>query len=381
MTKKHIQAGFSLLEVALTLFVLGFLFSLVPVSLSLLGSIQTAAPVLNKAEAGVNATLGFIVQHDRLPCPDTTGDGFENCGNGRTGQYPYRSVGLGRPLVNAQGFAFHYGVYQHASANLSSLQSSYNPVLLSGQNSGQSNALDFCQGLRLGLSGGTRVSEVSIKSLQGNLSINPAFILVDPGSLDADQDGRPFDGDNARGLVFESAGRALSDTYDDQITALSFVELSSRLSCPHILARVSAAARDANAAYDMHRSYAFYLDFRAFGKKVREFNLEMAKTRQNMVFANSAISAGFAANDVTAALTNPSGAAAAAAAAAGAAIAAKDIAEAIEEAEADVGEKNKQLQIAEQQFENAETTKGAADTYRDAATAKVLAHDAQGWFQ
>lgn len=381
MKQGHMQAGFSLLEIALTLFVLGFLFSLAPVSLSLLGSIQTAAPVLNKAEAGVNATLGFIVQHDRLPCPDTTGDGFENCGSIRTGQYPYRTVGLGRPLVNAQGFAFHYGVYQHANANLSSLQSSYNPVLLSGDNSGQSNALDFCQGLRLGLSGGTRTSEVRIKSLQGNLSINPAFILVDPGSLDADQDGRPFDGDNAKGLVFESAGRALSDTYDDQVTALSFVELSSRLSCPQILARVSAATRDANAAYDIRRSYAFYLDFRTFGKKVREFNLTMAETKLAMAITNGLITAALITNDVAGALTSASGAASKAATAFNSITAGILAADSLISATEDVDDKKDELATAVEQLANATTADNAAQAYLDKATAEVLARDARGWFQ
>ena len=381
MKRRHMQAGFSLLEIALTLFVLGFLFSLAPVSLSLLGSIQTAAPALNKAEAGVNATVGFIVQHDRLPCPDTTGDGFENCGGARTGHYPYRTVGLGRPLVNAQGFAFHYGVYQHANANLTSLQSSYNPILLSGHDSGQSNAMDFCQGLRLGLSGGTRASEVSIKSLQGNLSVNPAFILVDPGVLDANQDGSPFDGDNGKGLVFESAGRALSDTYDDKVSALSFVELSSRLSCSRILARVSAATRDANAAYDMRRSYAFYLDFRIFGKKVRDFNLKMAETKRIMAITNGLISAGLLTNDLATGLSSGSGAAATAALAINAGIAIATTADSLISAEEDVDEKTEELAKAEEQLANAVIALAAALAYLDQATTEVLARDKQGWFQ
>jgi len=156
------QFGFSLLEMALSLAVLGFLFAMAPMALSVLGSAQSAAPALDRAKLAVNSAVGFIVQHDRLPCTDTNGDGLEDCDGSRSGRFPYRTVGLGQPLVNASGFPFHYAVYQHANANLVTLQNSYEPLLLSGDVSSQQNALDFCQGLRLGLSGGLQTTEPAL---------------------------------------------------------------------------------------------------------------------------------------------------------------------------------------------------------------------------
>lgn len=379
------QSGFSLLEMALTLAVLGFLFAMVPMALSVLGSSQSASPSLDRVKLAANSAVGFIIQHDRLPCPDANGNGYEDCNDSRSGRFPYRTAGLGQPLVNSSGFPFEYAVYQHPNAKLTALQSSYQPSLLSGAAPVRSNALDFCQGLRLGLSGGLtdglQSGEVSVQAHTGEDGVNPAFLFVDPGSLDADRDGRPFDGVNATELIFESAGRSQSENYDDQVTAMSFAELATRLDCPTILARVSAATRDANAAYDARRAFAFYLKFRQFGEEVRETNLGIAKAKRLIALFNSAAGAAMLATDLATGLASASGAGAVAVAAINATAAGYLIVDELDSTAEDVSEKEDQLETAVQQRKAAEDAHDDALAYQQQAVATAMNRDARGWFQ
>jgi len=375
------QSGFSLLEMALSLAVLGFLFAMVPMTLSVLGSSQSASPSLDRKKLAVNSAVGFIIQHDRLPCPDANGDGYEDCNDSRSGRFPWRTAGLGQPLVNGSGFPLQYAVYQHANANLVALQSSYRPSLLSGDLSSQTNALDFCQGLRLGVSGGLQPGEASVQAHTGGVGVNPAFLFADPGPLDSDRDGRPFDGINAKGLAFESTGRSQSDDYDDQVTAMSFAELATRLGCPSILARVSAAIRDANAAYDARRAFKFYLDFRKFGVEVRETNLDIAELKRTIALFNSAASIAMGLNDVATALSSATGAIAIGVAAINAAAAVYAIQDELSSTADDVSEKKDQLNTAVQQRKAAEAAHDEALAYQRQAIATALSLDERGWFQ
>lgn len=375
------QTGFSLLEMALSLTVLGFLFTLTPMALSVLDKAQSAAPALDRSKLAVNSAVGFIIQHDRLPCPDTNGDGAENCGSTRSGRFPYRTVGLGQPLVNASGFPLHYAVYQHSNVNLSDLQSSYQPSLLSGDVSAQQNALDFCQGLRLGLSGGLQKSEPQVQSHRGTPGINPAFLFVDPGTLNADRSGGLFDGMNTTGMTYESPSRGQSDDYDDQVIAIGFTELATRLNCPLVLSRVSAAVRNANAAYDTKRAYEFYKDFRKFGKEVRETNLDIAKTKREIAEFNSAASIAMALNDTATALASASGAGAIIVATINAAAATFLIQDELRDSAEEVDEKETQLATSKDQFEAAKEAYTAAESQMTQAIQTALNRDAKGWFQ
>lgn len=374
MTRRKLQTGFSLLEMAMGLAILGFLFAMLPAGLSVLGKVQNASPALDRLETAISSAVGFVVQHDRLPCPDTTGDGLENCGGARSGRYPYRSVGLAAPLVNERGFAFQYAVYRDPAANLAALQGSFSPALLGGGAS-PGNALDFCQGLRLGLSAGLRNNE----PVAGG--INPAFLFADPGQQDADRDGRPFDGNNARGLAFESAARQQDENYDDRVTTVSFAELAARLGCPQLMARVSAAAREANAAYDAWRAYEFYVDFRAFGVDVRKTNLDIAELKRTIALFNSALSIAMGLNDLATGLSSASGAASIAATLVTAAAAGYAISEELSGSAQEVADKKDELELAREQLEAARTARDAALDYRQRTLAAAQAADAAGWFQ
>jgi len=373
--------GFSLLEVALALFVLGFLFTLLPLMLTNLGSMQAADPAASATESGEQALVGFIIQQNRLPCPDTNADGGEDCNGAHSGQVPYRTLGLGRPLVNAAGFPLRYGVYQQATVSLTSLANHYQPALLAGSAANSGNALDFCQGLRLGLGAGLQASEMSVRSLDGQSRINPAFLLIDPGLLDADNDGSPLDGSNGAGLIVESAGQAKSSRYDDQVRAVGFAELAARLKCPSLVAGVSAMTRDANAAYDMERSYAFYTDFRRLNRDVRRANLSVAKTKREMAIVNTAITAGMVATDVAATVADPSSAAAVAAFAINSALAVAMTADELKSTAEELDDKTDELATAETQLSAAQSAERDAEAYLNARVAEVMAQEQKGWFQ
>lgn len=375
------QRGFSLLELALGLFILGFLFALMPMMISNLSRLQSADPAADPLDSGQQALIGFIIQHDRLPCPDQNNDGQEDCNGGKSGGFPYRTVKLGRPLVNQAGFALHYGVYQHSQVSLSQRQNHFQPSLLGTSNPTIMNGLDFCQGLRLGLSAGLQSTEVSIKNSLGGSGVNPAFMLVDPGTIDTDRDGRLFDGSNATGLVFEYSGRGQDEGYDDRIRAVGFNELSARLRCPELLARVSAATREANAAYDMAQSYTFYHKFREFGVRVREGALDIANTKLDLAKASLVITGAMVASDTASTLTDPGGAAAVAVYFANTIITVIMIEDQISGALEDVADKKEELKTAETQLTAAQTAKQGARNYHDGALADALKSDAKGWFQ
>ncbi|WP_160326935.1 type II secretion system protein [Thiomicrospira sp. XS5] len=92
------QAGFSLIELALVLMIVGLLTA---GTLSVLSSQreQVSYADSNQALAQTKqAVLSFLVVNGFLPCPDTTGDGLENRTNQAceavSGEVPYRDIGL-----------------------------------------------------------------------------------------------------------------------------------------------------------------------------------------------------------------------------------------------------------------------------------------------
>ena len=68
------------------------------------------------------ALTGFVVQHFRLPCPDTDQDGFENCatvpGNVSItlGDLPYRTMGFPHPIIDSAAIPIRYAPYRNTNA-------------------------------------------------------------------------------------------------------------------------------------------------------------------------------------------------------------------------------------------------------------------------
>ncbi len=105
--KPLLATGFSLVEMAIVLLVLGLLLG------SVLGPLSSR--IVNERIKSTNNTLvqiqdaiiGFAILNKRLPCPDTNGDGTEesNCNN-TEGTIPWATIGVGRYDAWGRNFRF-----------------------------------------------------------------------------------------------------------------------------------------------------------------------------------------------------------------------------------------------------------------------------------
>lgn len=246
MTSTRWQSGFSLLEVTLSIVVIGLLAS------SSLGIWRPAVERLDelRAESFIKvvqqAVIRFAQTSFRLPCPDTTGNGYENCGADSTGRVPYYTLGmeLGGNVANV-GNSYEnllYGVYRAANADLSLLIERTGDA--SDDNSSEAAAPDindFRQALMTAAASNTVATEVHVTgdgSITGaencgaNRVANLAFVLISAGARDRDGDNSGFDGLNtnwsANGGGSRCAASPLlrqSANYDDLVVAVSFQSL------------------------------------------------------------------------------------------------------------------------------------------------------------
>ncbi|NQY26826.1 MAG: type II secretion system protein [Piscirickettsiaceae bacterium] len=159
--------GYSLIELSITLVILGLLASLVisyvqqkdeSVKLDRQYNEALVLPIQQAIE-------GFIYANHRLPCPASSSNGFENCAIAN-GQVPYATLGLAQNFTNSAGITFDYEVYANANntppavdamavnADLRSLIDRNRPFIdpetlpiLKGTVLGHLNGLDICQAI------------------------------------------------------------------------------------------------------------------------------------------------------------------------------------------------------------------------------------------
>lgn len=275
--------GFSLIELAVGLAVLGIIFLAIPSitpTIQKLFVAENDEQTLNKASSAIK---GFLKANSRFPCPDSNADGFENCAAGiDSGVLPYKTLKLSAPVKNGFGQPIAYSVYRKSSAtvsldaDLASLKNRFSPILPNAEVSTHSNGLDFCWALKNAI-GSVNSNSYSYVGSSAN-PYNQAYVLASPGASNANNLGTIFDGINQiNSKGFELPNKVIDSTYDDSVKSVGFAELAGDLQCSTLIGRVNSAARTSFAMYDVQRLMDYTVDFRALALDVHEGNVDQAE--------------------------------------------------------------------------------------------------------
>ena len=247
-TKTH--AGFSLLETAIALFILGLLALIVTAYWQ--STTQTKAraverDLLSRAQGSI---AGFAFAKGRLPCPAVAGGlGVESCTSGQVGTLPWATLGLADVGVKQM----KYGVYRKPNASpaldldLTIAQDRFRHLFPTGSPPlglltliNNTNTYDFCSALsvlaRAETVGTGDATYLNTATAAGASSVrNIAFALSMSGVLDADGDGNRFDGlqatQSSTSPAFDVPTRVQTNNYDDKVVAVSATALFANLSC------------------------------------------------------------------------------------------------------------------------------------------------------
>ncbi len=146
---------------------------------------------MNQAQ-GQDATLlwadqqvaGFTSSHLRLPCPDTNGDGFEDCGSGITsGLLPVQTLGLKADAARRGPMRILYSVLRSSGMDPTVLESYFEPEMWDGTkySYGAVNGLDFCRKLADIVEGNpaTIAYTVGVKRLDGEPDLERSRSVAD----------------------------------------------------------------------------------------------------------------------------------------------------------------------------------------------------------
>jgi len=205
------QDGFTLIEMALVMVVIGIILSIVSsVAPQFIqsGKIKKAQAIVDK---NIYAIEGYLAANGRCPCPDTDGDGLENRDDNGTagdstddicdgdlyeGDIPYRTIGLSSDK-DSWDTTLRYAVYDNCT---------------------RTNQTDFCSDLSdfvVATYDGTRLHTDS-----GGTEINHTYAVVSAGP------DRDFDGKNtALDMEYEVPGKMGDPDYDDILKICSFTIL------------------------------------------------------------------------------------------------------------------------------------------------------------
>ncbi len=255
------QRGYSLVELAIVLAIMGVVGIVIWSLPQLLRPVAQGDFVASELQLAEQSLAGFVLNNNRLPCPDTVGDGLEHCNANFIGSFPFKTLGY------APSQTLRYGVYRNANAaaasdaDLAIIKDRYAPLLPPTTIPvANINGLDLCLGLR---------NAIAVPAALTASGVPVAYALASPGVNNV------FEGAQAGG-GFDLPGQPQTSTNDDRVAAAGLPEFASRLGCPTRLDAVNGAARAAFASYDLDRFAAEYQRFRMFVVQVRTTATVMA---------------------------------------------------------------------------------------------------------
>ncbi len=220
------RRGFTLIEMAIVVMIIGVIISIVSTVLPSLvrtSKIKQAQATLEKVDY---ALQGYILANGQLPCPDadTPPDGLENRVTGANpptddtctayvGSLPFATLGLSSGTDTWQN-PIRYGIYQGLVRTAQSNLCNALPCTLC--------LADFVN----------NPTSSWLSTSDGSIVTNAAFVLASGGGKDMDGDNDFFDGRNASApatVQFESPDKITDPNYDDIVRAGSLTYLQGRL--------------------------------------------------------------------------------------------------------------------------------------------------------
>lgn len=222
--------GFSLLELALVLLVGGvilFMFSGFAANALESGGSKLMGERLQGMSGKI---LAFAQRHYRLPCPDTTGDGNENCAAGSSlrGAVPYKTLALDQPFMGRKGSQVIYAI----AADLGQTHNVDTP----SWRMDVVDRRDMCDFMSGRLKRAPTTADLAVvdagAAACANASVtNPAFLLVDSGSADLDGVNGLFDGFNGQtgNNCYHAPAMPRSGSYDDSVQVFGMAGLIGSL--------------------------------------------------------------------------------------------------------------------------------------------------------
>jgi prepilin-type N-terminal cleavage/methylation domain-containing protein len=256
MTSIRKHQGFTLIELAIVLVVVGIIISTVQSFYR--DSIKTAefVKIQSQLESINQALVTFALQNKRLPCADTDGNGYEasgagSCGTGvmnHTGAVPYKTLGMNQMADTQTQLSKRnivYGVYRNGNATAANDADLTDNKERTGDLPGSQfykNNFDLIKALSNANTATKSNNFIYTTGIAGNENCasfnngNFAYILTSAGIEDSNNDGNVFDGVNT-GLrlngtgthCFSSTQKRKNNQYDDVVLVMNFQSLIGRL--------------------------------------------------------------------------------------------------------------------------------------------------------
>ena len=212
------DAGFTLIEMAVVIIILGVIISIAATALPPLivsSKIKKTQALMAKAD---NALQGYSMVHHRLPFAAGGPDGIESA-DLYVGYIPYRTLGLSSG-TDAWGNVFRYAVYGESGGTANLTQTF-------------ADADAFCVAISAAGTAGFSTSIVHSTSADlcsgaaATNSSNQAHVLASGGSKDLDGTNGFFDMCNGQSSPgFNSPAKIQTTAYDDLVLAFSINELN-----------------------------------------------------------------------------------------------------------------------------------------------------------
>jgi Tfp pilus assembly protein PilE len=237
------QRGFTLMEATLAVLGMGVVLAAGMVAHNPLAT-QSSAAEATFMDSITASLFKYAKRNNRLPCPDTDNDGFENATAGvctsagtTSGKVPYLTLEmtLSGPVGTGMDQQFTFGVYRGGGVATKDLTVNAERSMAAAvstphvaPNASYKNLDDFKQAV---INAGTAASTSTEIYVTGNdassadsdcsVVANMAFIVAFSGSRHAAVNS---------GKCFTGPGKPFSPTYDNLVRAVGFAELNGVLS-------------------------------------------------------------------------------------------------------------------------------------------------------